>query len=267
MTIGKVYLVGAGPGAPELLTVRGLELIRSAEVIVYDRLVSPALLEEAPADAQRIFAGKTAGYHSLPQEEINALLIQHARAGRNVVRLKGGDPFVFGRGGEEAQALAEAGVPFEVVPGVSSAIAVPAYAGIPLTHRRFSSSFAVITGHEACKEGAKVDWSRLATGIDTLVVLMGLTNLPRIVAELIRHGRAPETPAAVISSGTTEKQRVAIGTLSDISSKAATMSPPAVIVIGEVVSLSDQIGEILIPENSLPSKPSDRDGRESTNRS
>jgi uroporphyrin-III C-methyltransferase len=267
MTIGKVYLVGAGPGAPDLLTVRGLELIRSADVIVYDRLVSPALLEEAPADAQRIFAGKSAGYHSLPQEEINCLLIQYARTGRNVVRLKGGDPFVFGRGGEEAQALAKAGVPFEVVPGVSSAIAVPACAGIPLTHRNLSSSFAVITGHEACKEGTKVDWSRLATGIDTLVILMGLTNLPRIVAELIKHGRAPETPAAVISSGTTEKQRVATGTLSDISTKTTAMSPPAVIVIGEVVSLGSEIGEVLAAEGLLPSPSSDRNGRESANRS
>jgi uroporphyrin-III C-methyltransferase len=264
MQTATVYLVGAGPGAPGLLTVRGLELIRAAEVIVYDRLVSPALLEEAPHSAQRIFAGKAAGYHSLPQEEINALLIDHARAGRKVVRLKGGDPFVFGRGGEEAEALAEAGVPFEIVPGVSSAIAVPACAGIPLTHRRLSSSFAVITGHEACKDGAKVDWTRLATAVDTLVVLMGLTNLPRIAAELATHGRAPETPVAVISSGTTEKQRVVTGTLRDIAEKAAAFSPPAVIVIGEVVRLGIDLGDF---ETALKSETSDQNGKPSANRS
>jgi uroporphyrin-III C-methyltransferase len=241
MDVGIVYLVGAGPGAPGLITVRGLELIRAAEVIVYDRLVSPALIEEAPQSALRIFAGKTAGYHSLPQEEINALLIEHARAGRKVVRLKGGDPFVFGRGGEEVEALAEAGVAYEVVPGVSAAIAVPAYAGIPLTHRRLSSSFAVITGHEACKPGAKVDWTRLATAVDTLVVLMGLSNLPRIAAALISHGRAAKTPAAVIGSGTTEKQCVVVATLEDIAEKAKSVPPPAVIVIGEVAGLVDPV--------------------------
>lgn len=265
MHTGTVYLVGAGPGAPELLTVRGLELIRAADVIVYDRLVSPALLEEARGDAQRIFAGKSAGYHSLPQEEINAVLIKEARAGRRVVRLKGGDPFVFGRGGEEAVALAEAGVPFEIVPGVSSAIAVPAYAGIPLTHRSLSSSFIVMTGHEACKEGAKVDWARLAKGVDTLVVLMGLANLPRIAAELIAHGRAQDTPVAIITSGTTEKQQVVSGTLGDISDKVKKLSPPAVIVIGQVVGLGDQIGWFL-PGESRPSKSSDQNGRQPTNR-
>jgi uroporphyrin-III C-methyltransferase len=241
MAMGTVYLVGAGPGAPELITVRGLELIRTADVLVYDRLVSPALIAEAPPSAHRIFAGKATGYHSLPQEEINALLVEHARGGRNVVRLKGGDPFVFGRGGEEAEALADAGVPHEVVPGVSAAIAVPAYAGIPLTHRRLSSSFAVVTGHEACKPGAKVSWTRLATAVDTLVVLMGLTNLPRIAAALIAHGRTAETPAAVIGSGTTEQQRVVVGTLDDIAEKAKSVSPPAVIVVGEVVGLVDPL--------------------------
>ncbi|HEX2385192.1 MAG TPA: uroporphyrinogen-III C-methyltransferase [Candidatus Binatia bacterium] len=245
MIVGTVYLVGAGPGAPGLITVRGLDLIRAAEVIVYDRLVSPALIEEAPQSAQRIFAGKTAGYHSLPQEEINAVLIEHARAGRKVVRLKGGDPFVFGRGGEEVEALAEAGVPYEVIPGVSAATAVPAYAGIPLTHRRLSSSFAVITGHEACKPGARVDWTRLATAVDTLVVLMGLTNLARIAAALIAHGRAAETPAAVVSCGTTPRQRVVIGTLDDITEKAKLVPPPAVIVVGEVVGLVDDPVELV----------------------
>ncbi|HEY1372114.1 MAG TPA: uroporphyrinogen-III C-methyltransferase [Candidatus Binatia bacterium] len=266
MGAGKVYLVGAGPGDPGLLTVRGIELLRAAEVVVYDRLVNPALLEEAPANAQRIFAGKAAGYHSLPQEEINAILIEHARAGRSVVRLKGGDPFVFGRGGEEAEALAAAGVAFEVVPGVSSAIAVPAYAGIPLTHRRLSSSFAIITGHEACKEGAKIDWSRLASGIDTLVVLMGLKNLPRIAAELIAHGRDRQTPVAVISSGTTAKQRVITGDLGDIAEKSAAVEPPAVIVIGEVVGLGAELACWSSPEASAQAESEARNGKQPANR-
>ncbi len=213
MTIGKVYLVGAGPGDPGLLTVRGLELLRHTPVIVYDQLVNPALLEEAGPQTIKIFVGKRAGRHCIVQEEINSVLIAHARAGHEVVRLKGGDPFVFGRGGEEAEALADAGVPFEVVPGVSSAVAVPAYAGIPLTHRKLASSFAVVTGHEARKPNSTVDWSRLATAVDTLVILMGLTNLPIIVKKLIEHGRSPQTPVAVIRSGTTSEQEVVVGTL------------------------------------------------------
>jgi len=171
--VGVVALVGAGPGDPGLMTVRGLALLRRAEVVIYDRLVDPRLLAEAPR-ARRVFAGKASGDHALPQERINALLVMHARRGRRVVRLKGGDPFVFGRGGEEAEALAAAGVPFEIVPGVSAAVAAPAYAGIPLTHRGVASSFAVVTGHEGCgKTRAGVDWARLATAVDTLVVLMG----------------------------------------------------------------------------------------------
>lgn len=182
-TPGRVYLVGAGPGDPGLMTVRGLDLLRRAEVVVYDRLVNPCLLDEAPATARRVFAGKHAGAHCLPQERINTLLIDHARRGRSVVRLKGGDPFVFGRGGEEALALAAAGIAFEVVPGVSAAVAVPAYAGIPVTHRGTGSSFAVVTGHEDPEKAATaVDWARLATAVDTIVVLMGLRSLPRIVA-------------------------------------------------------------------------------------
>lgn len=241
MQIGKVYLVGAGPGDPGLLTVRGLELLRKAEVVVYDRLVNPVLLEETPAEALRIFAGKLTGFHSLPQEQINEILITHARHGLLVVRLKGGDPFIFGRGAEEAEALIEAGIPFEVVPGVSSAVAVPAYAGIPLTHRKLSSSFAVITGHEACKAEPSVDWAGLANAVDTLVVLMGLKNLPRIVSELIAHGRPPETPAALIRWGTTEEQETITGTLSDIVAKSALLKPPVVTIIGEVVLLRDQL--------------------------
>ena len=242
MRVGTVSLVGAGPGDPGLLTVRGLDRLRRAEVVVYDRLVNPGLLDEGPPEALRIFAGKLADLHPLPQEQINALLIAHARRGRRVVRLKGGDPFVFGRGGEEAEALAKAGIPFEVVPGVSSAVAVPAYAGIPLTHRRRASSFAVVTGHEdACKDGPGVDWERLATAVDTLVVLMGARTLPRIVGKLLAHGRSPETPVALIRWGTTEAQETVTGTLADILDKAASLRPPVVAVIGEVVKLRDRL--------------------------
>src|SRR5438034_3879634 len=194
----NVALVGAGPGDPGLMTVRGLALLRRADVVVYDRLVDPRLLDEARPDAHRVFVGKASGAHTLPQPEINALLVRHAAQGRRVVRLKGGDPFVFGRGGEEAEALAAAGIPFEIVPGVSSAVAAPAYAGIPLTHRGVASSFAVVTGHEGCgKARAGVDWARLATAVDTLVVLMGVAALPRIARELIARGRAPHTPVEI----------------------------------------------------------------------
>lgn len=241
MTRGKVYLVGAGPGDPGLLTIRGLELLRHTPVIVYDQLVHPALLDESTAHALKIFVGKRAGRHCIAQEDINSALIAHARAGHDVVRLKGGDPFVFGRGGEEAEALADAGILFEIIPGVSSAVAVPAYAGIPLTHRRLASSFAVVTGHEARKPGSSVDWAKLATAVDTLVVLMGLTNLPIIVKKLIEHGRSPQTPAAVIGSGTTSEQENVFGTLVDIVEKSAGIAPPAAIVIGDVVSLADKL--------------------------
>lgn len=241
MAVGKVYLVGAGPGDPDLLTVRGLKLLRKADVIVYDQLVSPALLEEASPLANKIFVGKQAARHCIAQAEINNLLIGCARLGQEVLRLKGGDPFIFGRGGEEAEALAEAGIPFEIVPGVSSAVAVPAYAGIPLTHRKFASSFAVVTGHEARKTQSAVDWAKLATAVDTLVVLMGLGNLPIIVDNLVKHGRAPETPAAVIRMGTTGEQETALGTLADIVAKSAALEAPALIVVGDVVSLADKL--------------------------
>jgi uroporphyrin-III C-methyltransferase len=241
MQLGKVYLVGAGPGERGLMTVRGLELLHRAQVIVYDQLVNPLLLEEASAMAEKIFVGKQAGRHCIAQQEINQILVDYACLGCDVVRLKGGDPFVFGRGGEEAEALAEAGIPYEIVPGVSSAIAVPAYAGIPLTHRNFASSFAVVTGHEARKPHASVDWARLATAVDTLVILMGLRNLPVIATKLIAHGRSPETPAAVVRSGTTTEQETVTGTLANIAAKAAALDGPAVIVIGDVVSLADKL--------------------------
>jgi uroporphyrin-III C-methyltransferase len=240
--VGSVALVGAGPGDPGLMTVRGLALLRGAEVVVYDRLVDRRLLREARR-ARRIFAGKASGDHALPQEQINALLILHARRGRRVVRLKGGDPFVFGRGGEEAEALADAGVPFEVVPGVSAALAAPAYAGIPLTHREVASSFAVVTGHECGKGRDRVDWARLATAVDTLVVLMGVAALPRITRELIAHGRPPDTPVALVRWGTTERHTVLSGRLGDIAmrARAASLEPPVVIVIGDVVALAERL--------------------------
>jgi uroporphyrin-III C-methyltransferase len=240
--VGPVALVGAGPGDPGLMTVRGLALLRRADVVVYDRLVDRRLLREAPR-ARRIFAGKASGDHALPQEEINALLIAHARRRRRVVRLKGGDPFVFGRGGEEADALVAAGVPFEVVPGVSSAVAAPAYAGIPLTHRGLASSFAVVTGHECAKGRDRVDWARLAVAVDTLVVLMGVAALGRIARELLAHGRAANTPVALIRWGTTERQTVLTGRLDEIASRARTarLEAPVVIVIGDVVTLAERL--------------------------
>jgi len=250
MTVGRVVLVGAGPGDPGLLTLRGREALRGAEVVVYDRLVNPILLDEAPAEALRIFAGKARGVHCLPQAAINALLVEHARAGRRVVRLKGGDPFVFGRGGEEALALAEAGIPFEVIPGVSSAVAVPAYAGIPVTHRGLASSFAVVTGHEdeSKDDTTAVDWERLATAVDTLVVLMAARSLPRIARELLAHGRPPETPVAVIRWGTTEVQqsvRLTLGAAAQLN--GAPLPPPVVVVVGDVVRLGPLLQQVSAP--------------------
>ena len=261
MTIGKVYLVGAGPGDPGLLTVHGLALLRHTPVIVYDHLVNPELLEEVGSQTVKIFVGKRAGRHCIAQEEINDVLIAHARLGHDVVRLKGGDPFVFGRGGEEAEALADAGIPFEIVPGVSSAVAVPAYAGIPLTHRNFASSFAVVTGHEARKANSSVDWGKLATAVDTLVILMGLTNLPIIVQQLIQHDRPPQTPVAVIHSGTTSEQGVVVGTLADIVEKSALIEAPASIVVGDVVLLADKL-QWFIPKSEHQSRYDSEHSRE-----
>jgi len=240
----NVALVGAGPGDPGLMTVRGLALLRRADVVVYDRLVDPRLLDEARPDAIRVFVGKASGAHTLPQREINALLVRHAGRGRRVVRLKGGDPFVFGRGGEEAEALAAAGIPFEVVPGVSSAVAVPAYAGIPVTHRGTASSFAVVTGHEDEAKGeTSVDWARLATAVDTLVVLMGTRSLPQIARALLDAGRRPDTPVALVRWGTTDAQETVVGRLDEIATlpAAVRLAPPVVIVIGDVVALRERL--------------------------
>ena len=241
---GIVYLVGAGPGDPRLLTLRGKECLEQADVVLYDYLANPALLDFAPARAERIYVGRRGRGHYQDQQEINRLLIEKVRAGKTVVRLKGGDPFVFGRGGEEAEAVAGAGLPFEVVPGVTSAVAAPAYAGIPVTHRTLASTVTFVTGHEdPTKESEALEWPRLATAHGTLVFLMGVKNLPSIVENLLREGKPADTPAAVIRWGTKSGQRTVIGTLETIAGKAAEaqIDPPSVIVIGEVVRLREQL--------------------------
>ena len=241
--VGKAYLVGAGPGHPELITVRGLRLIQQADVVLYDRLIAPELLDEARPTAEKIYVGKEVGRQALPQEGINALLVARVRAGQQVVRLKGGDPFVFGRGGEEALALAEAGLPFEIVPGITSAVAVPAWAGIPVTHRGLSTGFAVITGHEDPHKPERMnDWLKLAH-VPTLVILMALANLPLIAEQLIEAGRAAATPVAVISKGTTPDQRVLLTTLEGLGPAlvAARLPSPGLAVVGEVAALHQQL--------------------------
>ncbi|HIE64891.1 MAG TPA: uroporphyrinogen-III C-methyltransferase [Nitrospiria bacterium] len=239
--IGKVSLVGAGPGDPKLITLRGKELLAEADTVIYDYLANPKLLDFLKEGAEKIYVGKKGGSRSIShQEKINSLMIEAAQAGRQVVRLKGGDPFIFGRGGEEAEALVSAGIPFEIVPGVSSAIAVPAYAGISLTHREVASSVAFITGHEdPHKGGSALNWAALATSPDTLVVLMGMGNLPAIIAKLVDHGRPPDTPIALIQWGSTPSQRTVVGTLETIVARMAEegLKPPVVMVIGKVVAL------------------------------
>lgn len=244
LCMGKVWLVGAGPGAKELVTKGCLSCIRQADVIVYDSLATDTLLNEARKDAELIYAGKRSSHHHLKQEETNALLIRKAKEGKNVVRLKGGDPFVFGRGGEEALELREAGIDFAVVPGVSSCYSAPAYGGIPVTHRDYASSFHVITGHEGGhKTGEVLDYETLAKEEGTLVFLMGLKNLPRIAANLIAHGKNPDTPAAVIQEGTTGRQKTAVGTLQNIAETAERQGirTPAISVVGDVVSLQKKL--------------------------
>ncbi|AMY08936.1 Uroporphyrinogen-III C-methyltransferase [Luteitalea pratensis] len=242
MSEGKVVLVGAGPGAPDLITLRGVEALRRADVVLYDRLTHPALLEHAPGDAERIYCGRAPGAPGDDrQESIHDLMVRHARAGRVVVRLKGGDPFVFGRGGEEMLALAEAGVAFEVVPGVTSSIGVPGTAGIPVTHRGISAAFAVFAAHEADDAaGPAVDW-HVAARIPTAVFLMGVERLPIIVARLTAHGRRVDTPIAVIERGTLDGQRVTIGTLGNILARTKDVRPPATIVVGDVVSVRESV--------------------------
>lgn len=241
---GKVYLVGSGPGDPGLLTLKGKECIEKADVVVYDYLANRVFLEYARKGAELIYVGKEGGRHTMSQDNINSLIVSKAHQGLNVVRLKGGDPFIFGRGGEEALELVKAGISFEVVPGVTSAIAVPAYAGIPLTHRDFTATVAFITGHEdPAKETSGIAWDKLATGIGTLVFLMGVGNLPKIAASLMEHGRSSDTPVAVIRAGTVPGQRTITGSLGNIADKAQkeNIKPPAIIVVGDVVSLRKEL--------------------------
>ncbi len=241
---GKVYLVGAGPGDPGLITQKGRACIEAADVIVYDYLAAEALLSYAKENAKIIYAGKRAGDHALSQSQINELLVEKAGQGLTVTRLKGGDPFLFGRGGEEIEALIAAGIEFEIVPGVTSAVAAPAYAGIPLTHRKFASSVTLVTGHEdPSKETSSINWPALAQTRGTLVFLMGVKNLPAIAQQLRRHGMSGKTPMAIIYRGTTPSQKTVAGTLEPLSEKAAAagLTPPCVIVVGDVVSLRSRM--------------------------
>jgi uroporphyrinogen III methyltransferase/synthase len=239
---GKVYLIGAGPGDPGLITVKGLAALREADAILYDRLAPAALLDDARPDALRIDVGKGPKHHAMSQEQINDRLVALAREGKIVARLKGGDPFVFGRGGEEAEACRVAGIPFVIIPGVSSAIAVPAYAGIPVTHRDFSGAFTVITGHEDPSHDSRLDYAALAK-IGTLVFMMSVGHLDSITHALLAAGRNPETPVACIERGTTPHQRIITGTLATIAHCAAEqkLTSPAIIVIGEVAGLHDRL--------------------------
>lgn len=248
MTDGFVSLVGAGPGDPDLITVKGMQRLQHADVVIYDYLANPELLRYCHADAERIYVGKQANRHTLRQDEINALLVTHGQAGKRVVRLKGGDPYIFGRGGEEAEALEQAGVAWEVVPGISAGVAAPAYAGIPVTHREAASSVAFITGHEdPTKSETALNWRTLATAVDTLVFYMGVGNLPEIAEKLVQHGRSAETPVAVIRWGTLPKQEVVTGTLRTIAAdiESARLRPPAITVVGEVVRLREKLGDLV----------------------
>jgi len=241
---GRVSLVGAGPGDPGLLTVKALHALGQAEVLLYDHLASAPVVGLAPADCERRYVGKQAGSHALSQDAIISLMIAHAREGKHVVRLKGGDPFVFGRGGEEAQELRAAGIAFQIIPGITSALAVPAYAGIPITHRSHNTSFTVITGHEdPAKDRSSIDWKRLAHPNQTLVILMGMGNLKPIVEQLVGNGLAPETPVAIVREGTRPSQETLVGTLQTIVGEVerTRFSAPSVIIVGDVVALRDEI--------------------------
>lgn len=244
MKPGKVFLVGSGPGDPKLITIKGLEAIQNAEVLVYDRLADPSLLNYANQSAEKIYVGKLPDQHTIKQEEINGLLVEKALEGKTVTRLKGGDPNVFGRVGEEALELKKHHIPFEIIPGITSAIAVPAYAGIPVTHRDYSSSVAIVAGHEdSAKNESNINWDKLSTATSTLIFLMGLANLKLITEKLITNGRDEKTPVAVTMWGTTVDQRTVVGSLKDIVQKVeeAKISSPAIITVGEVVALSDEL--------------------------
>jgi uroporphyrinogen III methyltransferase / synthase len=244
MNEGKVYLIGAGPGDPGLITIKGRNCLEKADVVVYDYLANEQLLEYIREGAEKVYVGKKGSDHTLPQDQINGLIIAKAKEGKSVVRLKGGDPFIFGRGGEEAEDLARAGIPFEIVPGVTSAIAAPAYAGIPLTHRDYTSTVAFITGHEdPTKEESKIAWDKISTGVGTLVFLMGVGNLTRIAQELMKNGRPPETPVALIRWGTLPEQETILGRLSNVGEIAQSrkLKPPVIILVGEVVALREKL--------------------------
>lgn len=239
--LGKVYLTGAGPGDIELLTIKALRVIKEADVIIYDRLANPEILKEAKSTCKLIYVGKEDGRHIMPQDDINETIYQYSLKYENVVRLKGGDPFVFGRGGEEALYLYEREIKFEIIPGISSSISVPAYAGIPVTYRGISKSFRVVTGHEASKKDVScMDWRELKSD-DTIVFLMGLHNLGKISKKLIEIGKGKNYPVAVISKGSTQEQQVVVGTLENILTKAKDIPTPALIVVGEVVNLRDKL--------------------------
>jgi len=244
MPVGMVYLVGAGPGDPGLITAQGLDCIRQSEVLVYDRLVSPALVAQARSDAEKIYVGKEVGKSGRRQVDISELLANRALQGKLVCRLKGGDPFVFGRGGEEAEVLADRGVPFTIVPGVTSGVAAPAYAGIPVSHRDFAGAVTLVTGHDAPdKRGSRVDWVSLAQGNTTLLIYMGLEGIAEIADRLVLFGRSAETPVAVIRWGTRAEQQTLVGTLRTIADqvRATTLKAPAMIVVGDVVNLREQL--------------------------
>ena len=244
MSNGIVYLVGAGPGDPSLITLRGVECLQKAEVVVYDYLANEQLLCHAPESAERIYAGKVGGRHNQGQDEINGLLVDKAGAGKVVVRLKGGDPFVFGRGGEECEALRDAGIPFEVVPGVTAAVGASAYSGIPLTHRDVTASVAFVTGQEGKdKQESNIDWDRLSLGGGTVVFYMGITTLRRNMQRMVEHGRSSETPVALVRWATTPCQQILVGTLADIADRAEAIDfkPPAITIVGEVVALRKKL--------------------------
>lgn len=241
--MGKVYIVGAGPGDVDLITVKGLKCIQQADVILYDRLVNKELLTYAKPGVELVFVGKLPNLHAMIQDRINALLVQFAKKGKVVTRLKGGDPFVFGRGAEEAEVLAEANIPFEVVPGITSGIAAAAYAGIPVTHRELGSSFAIVTGHMREGKDDSIRWENLSKGVDTLAIYMGVGNLPYITEQLTKFGRSKETPVALVHWGTTSKQQTITGTLETIVgiAKETQIQNPSMIIVGEVVKLREKI--------------------------